>query len=376
MSAGKTARACVLEKLGQFGIREYPVPTPAPGTVLLEMELCGVCGTDLHYFRASLPAERYPLLLGHENAGRIVALGEGVATDALGEPVSIGDRVVPMGGAPAGIPCGRCYFCSVVGTPSKCIGGTPPKNADVPPHLTGGFSQLLYLPVPFARFFKTQLPARTAVLLEPLTTTIHAVDRARVKIGDTVVIQGVGAMGLMQLAAATKSGATQTIVVGAPKRRLELAKEFGANHVIDIEEVADPQDRTRLVREYTPRGLGADIVFECAGVPSAINEGISFLRDSGTLVEVGHFIDTGRQVTLNPASEMVRRNLNIVAPFASSVEHYARGLTLLERGLFPFGEMVSHVVGLDRVPDAIDALGSNYRLDGAEVIKIVIAPNQ
>lgn len=372
---GGSARACVLTARGQFEIREYPVPRTEPGTVLIEMELCGVCGTDLHYSEADLPPERYPVLLGHENVGRIAALGEGVDRDFLGFPVRVGDRVVATGGAPAGIPCGRCYFCAVIKTPERCVGGRPPASADHYPHLTGGYSQYLYLPVPWAPFFRTDMEPEVAMSLEPLTIAVHSMDRAGIRLGDTVVVQGVGAMGLFHIMGARMSGAVKIIAVGAPRARLDLAREFGADIIVDIAEVPDAADRVKQVRSETVGGYGADVVIECTGVPAAIAEGMACCRDSGRFVEVGHFVDRNQKVSLNPASELVRRNLTVVAPFASTVEHYARAIRVLARGQYPFQDLVSHRVPLHRLPDAIASLGGGYRLDGREVFKIAIAPN-
>lgn len=368
------AKAWVLEAPRRFAERRYPIPDPDAGTVLIAMELCGICGTDLHYVDAELPADRYPMLLGHENVGHLAALGPGVTMDALGRPVREGDRVVPAGGAPAGMPCGRCYFCAVVKTPVKCIGGVMVPNADTPPHLFGGYSEYLYLRVPYAPFFATDLPRECAVLLEPLSIAVHAADRAGVRLGDTVVIQGSGAMGLLQTFCAKLTGAVTVIVVGGPSKRLALARELGADLTIDVMEIPDPTTRVERVRVETTRRLGADIVFECAGVTPAIGEGLAMVRDSGTFVEVGHFVDDGRRASVNPAGELVRRNLRVEAPFASTVEHYARALRLLEKHASSLRGVVSHRLPLERVPEAIDALRGAYRLDDREVIKITVGP--
>ncbi|MFH1616693.1 MAG: alcohol dehydrogenase catalytic domain-containing protein [Planctomycetota bacterium] len=135
--AGKTARANLLDKPnGKFVIGRYPVPAPAPGTVLMKIEMCGICGTDIHTWRA--PAEavfglEYPISLGHEISGVIEALGEGVTTDSVKTPVKVGDRI---GVIPA-IHCGRCYFCRIAKTPEKCRDwktyGTWPRADREPP---------------------------------------------------------------------------------------------------------------------------------------------------------------------------------------------------------------------------------------------------
>lgn len=144
--------------------------------------------------------------------------------------------------------------------------------------------------------------------------------------------------------------------------------------IIDIAEVTDPEERARLVRENTPGGYGADVVFECAGVPAALIEGISLVRDSGTLVEMGNFIDTG-SVSLNPNRHLVVKNLNLISVFGSSVERFARGLTILEKGEYPFVKMLSHRIPLERIGEGMEALQGAYRLGGRDIIKIAVAPN-
>jgi L-iditol 2-dehydrogenase len=336
-----------------FDLREFPVPEPAPGTVLLRMELCGICGTDVHYYQEGL---RAPTILGHENAGIIEALGEGVETDSLGRPVRVGDRVVVQPGARGG-----------------AYGLRPLPDKD--PRLTGGQSEYLYLNLPDTRFFKTDLPAEVAVLLEPFTVAIHAVERSRIRLGDTVVIQGSGAIGLMCLIAARFSGAAKTIVVGGPAGRLELARRLGADVVINIFEERDPAARREQVLAETPNQSGADVVMECAGVPAAIPEGIDLLRRGGMFCELGHFVDVGN-MKLNPNRHMVWKDLNLVAPLGSRTEHFVRGLPIMERYPELFAGMVSHRLPLTRVQEAFEALSGRYHLDGRDAIKIAIAPWQ
>ena len=312
--------------------------------------------------------------LGHEIAGRIAALGDGVRADYLGNPVAVGDRVISTGGAPAGVPCGRCYYCAVVGTPVRCVGGRAVPNADTPPHLFGGFATHLYLSVPHAPFFRTRLAPEIAMCLEPLTIAIHALDHAGVRIGDVVAVLGVGAIGLMCIAGARMSGAARVIALGAPTARLDLARDLGADECIDIGAAPDPEKRIRLVREKTPGGYGADVVFECAGSVGAVKEGLACVRDSGCFVEMGHFVDLGQQVTVNPAADLVRRNLRLAAPFGSTVSHYVRGLRVLEGRDLPFERLLTHRVALGRIGEVIQALRGSYRLDEREVIKAAVSP--
>jgi len=142
----RTARANLLEKPnGRFVIREFPVPDPAPGTIVAKIELCGICGTDVHTWRA--PAEAvfgltYPISLGHEISATIAAIGKGVSADSLGKPIAEGDRISLI---PA-IHCRKCYFCTIAKTPEKCVAwktyGTW-GSADEEPHFSGGYGDYI-----------------------------------------------------------------------------------------------------------------------------------------------------------------------------------------------------------------------------------------
>lgn len=333
----------------KFELREYPVPDPEPGAVLLKQELAGICGTDLHNWEYQ--RLKGDIILGHENVGIIDAIGKGVETDHLGRPIKPGDRVV-----------------FVPGTPKGAYGFL---NAEEQPYLRGGFGEYIYLWNPDTIILKTDMPPEVAVLIEPFTIGVHGAMRSGLQFGDTVVVQGSGAIGLLTLVCAKISGAGRLIMVGGPPGRLELAKRLGADVVIDIKNVPDPAERTGIVLDNTPRREGADVVFECAGFLPAIPEGLTFLRRSGTYVAMGHFVDTG-SFDCNPNQMFMRRNLRLEAVWASRPEHFVRALPILEKNEFPFADLISHIIPLDRVAEGFNALHSGYRLDGKDAIKIAV----
>jgi threonine dehydrogenase-like Zn-dependent dehydrogenase len=224
-------------------------------------------------------------------------------------------------------------------------------------------------------FLKTDVAPDVGVLTEPFTIGVHAVMRGRVQIGDTVVVQGSGAIGLVTLICAKISGAANIIMVGGPAKRLELARRMGADVTIDIEEVPSVEARTELVLSHTPRKAGADVVFECAGFLSATPEGLGYVRHSGTFVEVGHFVDIG-SIDFNINRLLMRKNLRLEAVWGSQYEHFVRGMPILEKNEFPFAEMVSHRLPLEEVRHGFDALNGDYRLEGETVIKIAIQANE
>ena len=366
------SRAVVLDKPnGSFTVYEVQVPDPGQDELVVQIELCGVCGTDVHIYDATLPGVTYPLVLGHEPVGIISRLGKGVTQDYTGRPVKEGDRIYILAGF-----CGRCYYCSVADRPNMC------ENAvclgahcwpDREMLLQGGFAQYAHLSDPMVAFLRMDgVDADTAVSLEPLGTAVQAVERANIRVGSTVVIQGSGAIGLFTLMAARELGALKTIMVGAPETRLTLAREFGADVTINIEEITDPQQRIDMVKTETTERRGADVVFECTGVPAAVPEGIDMTRIAGTYVVVGQYSDQGT-VPINPYYITIR-DLTVIGSKSWNVGHNVRARALMEANKYPVHKAISHKMPLERVGDVIAAMQHGYRLDGSEIRKVAIAP--
>ena len=346
MSLTSQAAVMVGEK---FEIREYPVPETEPDSVLLKMELAGICGTDLHNWEyQQLKGE---VLLGHENVGIIDRKGSNVKQDLFGNELNEGDRVV--------------FFPR---TPDGIYGFLDPEEQ---PYLRGGFADYINLRNAEAVIFKVNMPADVAVLVEPFNIGVHGVMRSGIQFGDTIAVQGSGPIGLVTLMCAKASGAGKLIIVGGPPGRLELARKIGADVIIDIAEVPSPEDRIQLVRESTPRGEGADVVFECAGFLPAITEGLEYVKQSGTYVEMGHFVDVG-SMDFNPNQQLMRKNIRMEAIWGGRSEYFMRGIPIMERNEFPFSEMVSHVLPLDRIAEGFSALAGGYHLDGKDTIKIAL----
>jgi L-iditol 2-dehydrogenase len=364
-------KAAVLDApYGEFAVAEAEVPAPDPDGLLVRQELCGICGTDAYVYQGGLPGITFPLVLGHETVGVVERLGANVREDSTGRPLAAGDRVYIQ----PGISCRQCVYCVIHQQPTLCLnrrgyGLRPPQDA--PPNFQGGFSQYLNL-IPGSTYLKMATDATTSVVLEPLTIGLHQVSRVHMPVGSTAVIQGAGAIGILTLVAAREAGALRTIVVGAPDSRLALARAFGADVTISIEEISDPAERLSLVREETPGGLGADVVFECTGVPASIPEGLEMLRRGGTYVEAGHYTDHG-DVALNPFRHMVHKQITLVAVWGADTPHFVAGRALIESGKYPFADLVSHKLPLERVQDGIAAIGGTYRIDGEEVRKVAVA---
>lgn len=284
-------------------IRTVPRPKIGPKAALIQIGACGVCGTDLHILRGHWPKPLpWPFTLGHELAGVIVEIGDELKTDFMGKPIGTGSRLM----LPPLMPCGHCDWClHYPESANKCL--TPVYYGrylgfDKPPHLWGGWAEMVYVDLeelPGTKIYKLpdEMPLRLGALSEPLTSCIRAFGRAQ-RVGGfpwnaTVVIQGTGPIGILAIAAAQEMGAGRVIAIGAPESpRLELARKFGAEATVDIEEVRSSDDRIKAVRDIVG-GYGADLVMDCSGHPTAGPEGIEFLRDGGTYVEMGQFTDAG-----------------------------------------------------------------------------------
>ena len=345
-------------------IREVPFPKVPPKGALIQIGACGVCGTDQHILKGHWPKPLpWPFTLGHELAGVIVEIGSELKTDFMGKPIGVGSKLM----LPPLMPCGFCDWCKhYPEQANKCL--TPVYYGrylgfDKPPHLWGGWAEYVYIDLedlPGTKIYK--LPDDMSLLLgtlsEPLTSCIRAFNRA-IKAGgfkwnDTVVIQGTGPIGILAIAAAQEMGAGRVIAVGAPEEpRLKLARAFGAEATVNIEEVTSPDERIKRVRDIVG-GYGADLVMDCSGHPTAGPEGIEFLRDGGTYVEMGQFTDAGSIMT--NWHRICTKDLNVLGSWAFTANDLPLGVDMLykARDKYPWRKMQTlFPFTLDGVKDAV-----------------------
>jgi L-iditol 2-dehydrogenase len=332
-----------------------------------------VCGSDYLGYRGLNREITYPVVLGHEITGTVQALGREIERDVVGRPVMEGTRIVLV---PA-IHCGKCFFCAIARTPSKCLNavqyGFIP-NPERPPHFTGGFAQYLYIRDPRTELFRIEADPESAVLAEPLAVALHAVARAGVAPGDTVVVQGAGPIGLMTILACKEAGARHIVATGRRQGlRLTFARELGADLAIDIDRTPGIEERAAVVREVSGSGHGADAVFECAGRPEAVTEGLRYVRDSGVYCVVGNVGDQGT-VPINPALDIMERNIRIEGVYDHAAEHFARAVSVIEGTGAPLERMITHRVPLDRLTDVFRLLIARKLVGGREMLKPVVDP--
>lgn len=337
-----------------FALREFHVPRPDRGDLLVEVRMANVCGSDLHIWRGEYDvfrgqSEPFCLSIGHEMVGRVAALGEGVTHDWAGNPLGVGDRVAYQ----YFCPCGECRSCRK-GTTPRCTQGHryryPPTE---PPHFNAAYGQFYYLRKPQAVF---KVPDNVPdVLAGPancaLSQVLDGLERAAIGPGDTLVIQGAGGLGINAIAVAKERGVSQVIVIDGVDSRLELAIEFGANATIDLKEFDTPSGRVRRVRELT-EGCGADVVMELVGSPAVVPEGIEMLCNGGTYLEIGN-INQKLTVQFNPAS-IVHGGKSILGLMWYRPESLQKALQLLSTRAdrYPFHKLLSHSYPLSAIDEA------------------------
>ena len=370
-------RAAVMTAPGALEVQRFPVPDPEQGAVVMRVRLSGICGTDKHTFRgetiqyAGTPHERrleYPLICGHENVGVVEAVGgEVLAHD--GTPLRPGDRIVPG----ANVPCGECWYCLNDQPYYLCeelqdYGNS--LNVSRPPSLFGGWAELMYL-LPGTPIFRVPdgLPDELAVLTEVMSVT-HGVETARrvggFEFGESVVVYGVGPLGLCHLVKSRLLGCGRLIAIDRLGSRLELASLLGATLTLDAAAL-EPAELVARVVEHT--GRGADVVHDCSGVPETFATALRMVRPGGVVVESGAFVDLG-PVEINPNRDICTRNVAVIGIGGERATSYAPSLELLDRGRdrLPLDRIVTHRLALEDAREAIEIA----QRDGA--MKVVLDP--
>jgi threonine dehydrogenase-like Zn-dependent dehydrogenase len=373
--------AATLVQPGKYEIREYPLPEPAAGCVLIRMEMSGICGTDKHTFQGYTAQYggrqlEFPIIQGHENVGTIAAIGgDGKYADFEGVKLREGDRVV----VGANVACGECYYCRH-DFPYYCCEKTTDYgnnlSAKNPPHLFGGWSQYMYVvPGSFLVKVPEDLPSEVAVLTEIFAVSV-GLDRAKqmsafpnesFRFDDTVVVLGVGPLGMCFLMKARMLGAGTIIAVDKSEYRLNFAKRLGADFAVNVGSMSQPE-RLRMVKDLT-HGRGADLVIECAGVPEAVPESLEMLRVGGLLVEAGNFSDLG-EVPISPHRHICAKNARILGVGGEEPAAYGPSMRQMARYMknYPLREFVTHRYGLRDVDAAMK------KSVEAESMKVVLEP--
>lgn len=340
------SRAAVLVAPGQVEIQSFPLPEIGDDDGLLKVECTGVCGTDWAAYQGSIRAERIPFVLGHEVAGRIVAIGP-KAADRWG--VAVGDRVV----VEEYLPCGYCRHC-LMGDHAMCtegrIGGT---SIHQPPSLWGGFSEYLYLsPKSLVHRIEGDLDPELAQLFIPISNGIYwAGEVGSTRVGSTVLVLGPGPHGLGAVIGAREAGAGRVIVVGRETDgyRLQTALDLGADHALRLEE----GDVVQRVRELT-RGAMADVVINTANSPAALGLALTLAGERATVVQAGIAGQNAHDV---PVDQIFQKKLTIKGVRGRPTRIVPAALRVMASGRYPLARMCTHRFPLAQTEEALRLLG-------------------
>jgi L-iditol 2-dehydrogenase len=320
----KVLAALIPEPHAPVEVRELDEPELEPDSAMLAVELSEVCGTDVYLQQGRLEGVPYPLIPGHVSVGRLEKI-RGQMLDIEGRPFSEGERVTFLD---VHRTCHACWHCLVARASTRCpqrkVYGVTYGLRD---GLSGGWAEKIYLK-PGTRCIRLEGVEPETFMAGgcSLPTALHAVERAEVRLGDTVLVLGSGPVGLSSIILSRMSGALRTLCIGAPATRLEAARQAGADFTLDIEH-HDPQQRLEWVLEHTS-GRGADITIEATGAPSAVVQAMRYTRDAGRVVVVGQYTDHG-EVSFNPHLDLNRKHLDLRACWGSDFSHFYRAAQII-----------------------------------------------
>jgi L-iditol 2-dehydrogenase len=345
-------------------VEEFPAPTLEAGAALLAVRCSEVCGTDVHLHHGRLSGVPYPIIPGHVSVGIVAALPAPIS-GVDGRPFREGDEVtfLDVHGT-----CHRCYYCLVAKQPTRCparrVYGITYGARD---GLLGGWAEAVWLK---PGVLMLHLPDGLAETFIGggcgLVTAVHAIERADVRIGQTVAVLGAGPVGQSVIALSALSGAERIIAIGDPASRLAFAKRMGATDVIGLDEA--PDVRLTRVREMTG-GRGADVAIEATGAPEAVSQALDLVRDGGRVVVCGHYTDNG-DVRIHPHWQLNRKHVDLRGCWGSDFSHFHRATRLAAHfgDRVPWRDMIGGRFSLAEAGRAVEAV------ERREVTKAVIVP--
>ena len=326
-------KAAVLEAVNKLILKDLPVPRPGPSEVLIKVKVCGICGTDVKLWHGDYTAN-VSVVLGHEYAGEIAEVGADV------KGLKVGDRVV----SDPNESCGACYWCRNA-QPCFCE-----SLAAYGVLRDGGFAEDCTAGEKGVYAIPEGLDFDSAAFTEPVSCAVHAADRIQCRTADNVVIIGGGPMGQIHLQFALNAGANKVILADVLEARREMAKGFGADHVID----PGTGDVKQTVLNLT-NGLGADVVIEAVGHPSTIEQSISLAKKGGRVLIFG-FAPEGAKASFTPF-DVLSKELTILGSWVNPYT-YSRALDALASGKVDVKPLITNRVKLDDILDGFEMMVS------------------
>ena len=366
-SIPKTARVAMLTELKKFEVKEFPIPEVGDDDILVKVEGCGVCGTDVHEWKFD-PFSLIPVAPGHEGSGEIVKMGKNVKTDSAGKPLKLGDKVV------------TCMIfkdnpdITMFDLNKQNVGGADVYGLlpDDDVHLNGWFSDYILIRGGSTVFNVSDLDLDSRMLIEPCAVLVHAVERAKttniLRFNSRVVVQGCGPIGLICIAVLRTMGIENIVAVDGNEQRLEFAKRMGAGKTVNFMNHKGIEALSEAVKDAFG-GYLADFAFQCTGSPVAHSNIYKFIRNGGGLCELGFFINGG-DATINPHFDLCSKEITLVGSWVYTLRDYATTFDFLKRAQaigLPIKELITHRYGLDEMNEAME---TNVAQKGLKIVYV------
>lgn len=360
----KTSKAAMLTKLENFDMKEFPIPELGDDDILVKVEGCGICGTDAHEFKRD-PFGLIPIVLGHEGTGEVVKVGKNVKKDSAGKPLGVGDKVV------------SCMIfkdnpdITMFDLNKQNVGGADVYGLlpDDDTHLNGWFADYIVIRGGSTIFNVSDLDLYSRILIEPCAVLIHAVERAKttgiLRFNSRVVVQGCGPIGLICIAVLRTMGIENIVAVDGEQKRLDFAKEMGANNSVNFKEFKGVEALAEGVKDAFG-GYYADFAFQCTGSPAAHSNIYKFIRNGGGLCELGFFINGG-EATINPHFDICAKEITTVGSWVYTLRDYATTFDFLKRAKgigLPMDKLITHTFPLDKINEGHM---TNLKMEGLKI---------
>jgi L-iditol 2-dehydrogenase len=340
-------KALVLEEYNHLVLQEIPPPHPAAGELLIQVAACGICGSDVHGYDGSSGRRIPPVVMGHEAAGTVAAIGRSVTRFAPGDRVTFDSTVF----------CGECPFC-LRGEINLCDRRQVLGVSCGEYRRAGAFAEFVTVPERIAHRLPASLSFAEAAMLEPTAVALHAVAVSEARQGATALVIGAGMIGLLTLQAARAAGCSRIFIADVDATRLELARRLGATDVLHL---SGPD----LVREILAQTDGVDVIYEAVGRQETVDTAVASVRKGGTVVLIGNIAPL---VTI-PLQAVVSRQLRLQGTAASAGD-YPQAIDLIARGVIQVKPLITAVAPLEEGPRWFDRLHAHE----PNLMKIVLTP--
>ena len=341
-------KALVLSEYKHLELQDVPQPVPGAGEVLIGIAACGICGSDVHGYDGSSGRRIPPLVMGHEAAGTIAAVGDGVASLHVGDRVTFDSTVY----------CGQCAFCRR-GEVNLCDNRQVVGVSCGEYRRAGAFAEFVTVPQRIVHPLPDAMSFAEAAMLEPVSVALHAVKVSDLRGGETALVIGAGMIGLLTMQAAKAAGCSRVMIADVDATRLKLAEAMGATEILHLSGSDLPEE------VYRRTGCGVDVVLEAVGRNETVQAAIESVRKGGTVTLIGNITP---QVTI-PLQVVVSRQLRLQGTAASSGE-YPEAIQLVGSGKIQVKPLITAVAPLEEGPRWFERLYAHE----PNLMKIVLAP--